>query len=328
MQKLRACRRCQSAIHPSREQGTLYCGGSCATKDFWANKPVRKTAQKPCKNCGSPIVVQSRDEETLHKKLAQRVYCSSRCQKSLFKKDMSRESVLARFYSKIDGPRQEGMCWEWKKYAGRKSRPTFYLSSYNQILASRASYILHKGEIGDGLHIRHTCDNGICVNPDHLLTGTAADNGHDARVRRRHKPVRHERQNCAKLTWDQVRQIRTLFVTGPYTVAHLANQFGVVQSTVGQILSGKTWFPVDGKNRLFSGPDHNLLADAARKYYLRYTGSALMPTRASPLAPQKKQAIVDERRRGTSVKKLTEMFNVKVNTIYRLVKGIKVGGPG
>ena len=37
----------------------------------------------------------------------------------------------------------------------------------------------YNGEITDGLVVRHTCDNRICVNPEHLEVGTHQDNMDD-----------------------------------------------------------------------------------------------------------------------------------------------------
>lgn len=33
--------------------------------------------------------------------------------------------------------------------------------------------------------VRHTCDNTMCLNPDHLITGTASDNARDRHLRNR-----------------------------------------------------------------------------------------------------------------------------------------------
>jgi hypothetical protein len=49
--------------------------------------------------------------------------------------------------------------------------------------AHRFSYRLRFGRIPDGLILRHVCDTPPCVNPDHLLVGTDADNGQDRRER-------------------------------------------------------------------------------------------------------------------------------------------------
>jgi len=67
------------------------------------------------------------------------------------------------------------MCWVWDG--------SVMNSGYGQIKAfgkmvstHRYSYELHKGEIRDGLHVLHLCDNKLCINPDHLHLGTHSDN--------------------------------------------------------------------------------------------------------------------------------------------------------
>lgn len=66
-------------------------------------------------------------------------------------------------------------CWEWqgavlgKGYGKFKKDGKFWL-------AHRYSYTMYKGPIPDGLVIRHKCHNVLCVNPDHLQTGTHRDN--------------------------------------------------------------------------------------------------------------------------------------------------------
>jgi len=54
-------------------------------------------------------------------------------------------------------------------------------------MAHRVSYELHKGKIPDGKLVLHTCDNRLCVNPDHLYAGTYQDNAIDAVSRGRMK---------------------------------------------------------------------------------------------------------------------------------------------
>jgi hypothetical protein len=51
------------------------------------------------------------------------------------------------------------------------------------------------------LHIRHSCDNPSCINPDHLELGSHADNMKDKSIRER---VHGEKNPNAKYT-DEVR---------------------------------------------------------------------------------------------------------------------------
>lgn len=66
-------------------------------------------------------------------------------------------------------------CWLWEgaKYGNGYG----WIKSFGRIVsAHRFSYELHKGPIPDGMHILHSCDVKHCVNPDHLRTGTHAEN--------------------------------------------------------------------------------------------------------------------------------------------------------
>ena len=71
-------------------------------------------------------------------------------------------------------------CWIWLKSVNS--------AGYGQLseskkywLAHRYSYCLHFGPIPDTTLLRHTCHNPRCVNPQHLLPGTAKDNYWDSR---------------------------------------------------------------------------------------------------------------------------------------------------
>jgi len=50
------------------------------------------------------------------------------------------------------------------------------------IPAHRISYLLHNGDLVDGLSVLHNCNNALCVNPDHLRLGTQADNMRDLAI--------------------------------------------------------------------------------------------------------------------------------------------------
>jgi hypothetical protein len=53
--------------------------------------------------------------------------------------------------------------------------------------AHRAAWIRNKGEIPDGMVVCHKCDNGLCVNIDHLFLGTMKDNMQDCKSKGRLK---------------------------------------------------------------------------------------------------------------------------------------------
>ena len=89
--------------------------------------------------------------------------------------------------------------------------------------------------------VRHTCDNRACVNPEHLVLGTPADNIRDQIERGRfRKTGRGETAPHVKLTEDQVREIRALRQSGVSVIA-LAKQFNLSRGYVYTILDKTTW---------------------------------------------------------------------------------------
>jgi hypothetical protein len=109
------------------------------------------------------------------------------------------------------------------------------------VLVHRLIWELVYGPIPVGLHVLHRCDNPPCINPEHLFLGTRQDNMDDKVAK--HRQVRGERQRFAKLTPEQIRQIRAL--AHELNHVEIARQFGVTAANVGYIVRRHTWKHID-----------------------------------------------------------------------------------
>jgi hypothetical protein len=110
-------------------------------------------------------------------------------------------------------------------------------------LAHRVAYEWAYGAIPDGMLVRHKCDNPSCCNPAHLELGTDKDNYSDMVSRGRRVPGRPKgEKNCkAKLSEEEVKQIRLMYKAGGESTNTLARKFNVTQALISQIVLRKIW---------------------------------------------------------------------------------------
>lgn len=112
-------------------------------------------------------------------------------------------------------------------------------------LLHRVVYVDHNNvtfESIEGLSIRHTCDNPRCINPEHLLSGTHADNMRDRSERGRVASVVGDLNPNSKITHKVAIEIRARAVTGRGgNLKDLARMYSISVASVYDILSGRTW---------------------------------------------------------------------------------------
>ncbi len=83
---------------------------------------------------------------------------------------------------------QPNGCWVFTG-AKRKGYGTIRAFGRANIPVHRLSYVLHVGDIPDGLCVLHKCDVPPCVNPLHLFLGSHADNTLDRDAKGRRNPT-------------------------------------------------------------------------------------------------------------------------------------------
>jgi hypothetical protein len=155
-------------------------------------------------------------------------------------------------WSKVD-KRDPAECWPWRGSLTEAGYGRTWIKGHGYY-AHRVIYdLVHPGEITldapkDKISygfVRHTCDNPVCCNPAHLIIGTQADNVQDK--------VDRGRQNKwggaigsprAKLTEDQVREIRSLKKSG-MTIDALRMRYKVSRSTISGCLYGRHYQDIE-----------------------------------------------------------------------------------
>jgi hypothetical protein len=149
---------------------------------------------------------------------------------------------VADFWNRVE--KTDG-CWLWTRAKDRRGYGIFLAGK-----AHRFAWTLANGSIPDGLCVLHHCDNPSCVNPSHLFLGSQMDNVADKvkkgrqasgqSIRKNHEHLRGERQATARLTAQQVLEIRALYGVG-HTQTELATRFDVSQGLISQIVLRKIW---------------------------------------------------------------------------------------
>lgn len=131
---------------------------------------------------------------------------------------------------------------------GKRGNPDGYLNFRYEGKtrgAHRVAYCLARGitiDMIQGSVIRHTCDNPRCINPRHLLIGTQQDNIQDMVSRGRQRGAVGASNSMAKLTDNQVAEVRRMYVRNSKThgTVALSKLYGVSQTGISSIVRGVT----------------------------------------------------------------------------------------
>lgn len=116
-------------------------------------------------------------------------------------------------------------CWVWQRFTNKDGYGRVRVGQVG-IGAHRIIYERHRGPIPEGLQLDHLCRNPSCVNPEHLQPVSCAINIHRGRV--------------TKLTPDDILAIKSYYESG-FEQKIIAKRFGINQSHVSRIVSGKRW---------------------------------------------------------------------------------------
>lgn len=147
------------------------------------------------------------------------------------------EDDISRFWSHVrKGSRND--CWLWE---GGGDQPYGHFSvgpraTSRTLLAHRVAYELTNGPPNG--NVCHHCDTPRCCNPRHLFDGTQQDNRLDCK--RKGRTAKGAQHGRAVLTEHLVKKIVSLRTQG-HTHRSISSKLCVAETTVGHVLSGRTW---------------------------------------------------------------------------------------
>lgn len=157
----------------------------------------------------------------------------------------SRDRNVRHFWEKVE---KTEACWLWK--ASRTHNGEGYGQfrwEQRSVDAHRVSWIIAHGEIPAGINVLHSCDNPVCVRPDHLFLGTDQDNVDDMLAKGRGRfpgmpkgTLAGSKNPASKLTAAMVAKIRERAQAGELREL-IAASFSVSESQVNRIVQGRAW---------------------------------------------------------------------------------------
>lgn len=148
-----------------------------------------------------------------------------------------------RFWSRVQ---QGESCWLWT--GGKAGQYGQLTLRGHRLLAHRTAWLLTNQEpLAADVVIRHRCDTPLCVRPEHLEAGSAAQNVRDIYERKRRTPGTWSggtRRPNAVLDDQVVVDLRRA-ARGGRSIRSLAQEIGVDYTTAHRAVRGIGWTHVD-----------------------------------------------------------------------------------
>lgn len=154
-------------------------------------------------------------------------------------------SATDRYWEKVAWTEDPSDCWLWTAARDRDGYGVFTPNTKEMIQwrAHRYAYYLMGWDMPVGSVVCHRCDNRACVNPMHLVLGSASDNNHERDERGR--TSRGARHYKAKLDRARAAEIRARYRPGrprhPGNGEDLMAEFGIGKSTLYRVLRRELW---------------------------------------------------------------------------------------
>jgi HNH endonuclease len=139
----------------------------------------------------------------------------------------------ARLFPKISFEMNELGCWI---YTGGKASNGYGVIDVNgkSTLVHRFSFELFVETIPSGMEVLHKCDVRLCVNPKHLMLGSAQDNSSDMVKKGRNRVAKRPRRLVTEMELADI--LSSARVESRYSIA---KRLGRHQNHIAHIVSGR-----------------------------------------------------------------------------------------
>lgn len=249
----RICEHCSSPYEVKPWSSARFCTPQCFTEHR------RRRIVNACEQCGAPVeTIPSRA------KAGKGRYCSKSCF------DIAQTVDLAARLAESSVRNPEG-CWLWTGYISAKTGYGAMTVDGTSIHAHRIAWMVATGDtLTTDQIVMHTCDVRRCIRNDevgvyvidgieyprlgHLALGNATANMRDMAMKGRaasgdrnasrlypERYPRGERISLAKLTADQIVEIRERYLAGNISQEALGAEYGIHQTQISNVVRRVTW---------------------------------------------------------------------------------------
>lgn len=157
---------------------------------------------------------------------------------------MTRDEMLDRFLARVEGDQPPaGQPWHWTGSL-RRGVPQIPTGQGSKSTARRVAWVLFHGPIPEDMMVGSVLDDPLDVNPANLRLFTRSERWREVGRRPPAAPA-GSGNPTAKLTEDQVREIRARYAGGAETMRGLGEEFGVAGATIYLIIHRKMWAHVE-----------------------------------------------------------------------------------
>lgn len=149
------------------------------------------------------------------------------------------QDVQGRFWKKV---LKSENCWIW---SGGNNGTYGTIQIYGRAYyAHRVSFELNGNVIEENKVIMHSCDNPLCVNPNHLFMGSQLDNMRDKMNKGRYKVTAGDHKGiknaAAKINDDTAFNIRKDRELG-MSIRKIGKKYTLSPSQIFRIVKGESW---------------------------------------------------------------------------------------